>query len=66
MKSIAAKILLFVCVICIVLGGGVAIYAADTTPKISITLDNTKKECKHKTGKCRNHDLFGTDYVESQ
>ncbi len=43
MKSIATKIVSFVCVICIVLGCGVAIYAADTTPKIAITLDNTKK-----------------------
>ncbi|MCI9625354.1 MAG: S-layer homology domain-containing protein [Clostridia bacterium] len=48
MKSIATKILLFVCVVCIVLGGGVAIYAADTTPKIAITLDNTKKNAKIK------------------
>ncbi len=48
MKSIATKILLFVCVICIVLTSGVVIHAADTTPKISIALDNTKKNAKIK------------------
>lgn len=48
MKSIATKIVLFVCVICIVLTGGVTIYAADTQPKVSITLDNAKKNAQIK------------------